>query len=106
MCLHCRSDATLNRNGVPIGSSDIHYAVQTVSDVTEPLSVKVHHCVIRPDAIIGIDAVPQADRQEAEIPVKRLLLGQRRADVVDLGAVERPDVLAKMADPAAARSPS
>ena len=68
--------------------------------------MKVHHCVIRPDAIIRIDAVAQADRQEAQIPGKRILLGQRRAGVVALGDVERPDILATIADPATARSPS
>ena len=140
MTLHGRSDATLNCTGVPMGSPDIHHAVQTVSDVTESLVVGVERrggywvplfvslapgavvddrrqsaivtaigegASLRhpPDDIIQIDAVPKADRQEAEISVKRILLGQRRADVVDLGAVDRPEVLAEIADLAAARSP-
>jgi hypothetical protein len=37
--------------------------------------------------------------------VKRILL-ERPADVVDLGAVDRPDVLVEIADLAAARSPT
>jgi acetoacetyl-CoA synthetase len=35
MSVHGRSDATLNRNGVPMDSSDIYHAVETVPDVTE-----------------------------------------------------------------------
>ena len=34
------------------------------------------------------------------------LVAQRPADVVDLGAIDRPDVLAEIADLASARSPS
>jgi acetoacetyl-CoA synthetase len=60
-----------------------------------------------PDDIIQIDAVPHTlTGKKLEIPVKRILLGHRPAEVVDLGAVDRPDVLAEIADLAAARSPS
>ena len=45
MIVHGRSDATLNRNGVRMGSSDIYQAVETVADVTESLVVGVE----RPD---------------------------------------------------------
>jgi acetoacetyl-CoA synthetase len=37
MIVHGRSGATLNRNGVRMGSPDIYQAVETVSDVTESL---------------------------------------------------------------------
>jgi acetoacetyl-CoA synthetase len=143
MIVHGRSDATLNRNCVRMGSSDIYHAVETVSDVTESLIVGVEQAdggdwmplfvslapgavldgrlrsatrtAIRegalprhlPDDIIQIDAVPQTlTGKKLEIPVKRILLGHRRADVVDLGAVDRPDVIVEIADLAAARSPS
>jgi acetoacetyl-CoA synthetase len=60
-----------------------------------------------PDDIIQIDAVPYTlTGKKPQIPVKRMLLGHRRADVVDLGAVDRPDVLVEVADLAAARSRS
>jgi hypothetical protein len=41
MIAHGRSDATLNRNGVRVGSSDIYQTVEAVSDVTESLVVGV-----------------------------------------------------------------
>jgi acetoacetyl-CoA synthetase len=143
MIVHGRSDATLNRNGVRMGSSDIYHAVKTVSDVTESLIVGVERpdggdrmrlfvslapgAVVddrlrsavgaaigegaapphAPDDIIQIDAVPHPlTGKKQKIPVKRILLGHRRADVVDLGALDRPDVLVGIADLAAARSPS
>jgi acetoacetyl-CoA synthetase len=143
MIVHGRSDATLNRNGVRMGSSDIYQAVETVADVTESLVVGVERpdggywmplfvslapgavlddrlrskirTAIRegasprhlPDDIIQIDAVPHTlTGKKLEIPVKRILLGQRPADVVDLGTVDRPDVLAELADLASARNAS
>jgi acetoacetyl-CoA synthetase len=39
--IHGRSDATLNRNGIRMGSADIYAAVETVSQVTESLVVGV-----------------------------------------------------------------
>jgi acetoacetyl-CoA synthetase len=141
--VHGRSDATLNRNGVRMGSSDIYQALEGVSGVTDSLVVGVERAdgaywmplfvsladgailddelrsairtAIRdgasprhlPDDIIEISAVPHTlTGKKLEVPVKRILLGQRPADVVDLGAVDRPDVLIEIADLAAARSPS
>jgi acetoacetyl-CoA synthetase len=60
-----------------------------------------------PDDIIQIDAVPHPlTGKKQKIPVKPILPGHRLADVVDLGTVDRPDVLVGIADLAAARSPS
>jgi hypothetical protein len=143
MMVHGRSDATLNRNGVRMGSSDIYRALETVSDVTESLVVGVERpdgvywmplfvslaegavlddrlrsairSAIRdgasprhlPDDIIEIDSVPHTlTGKKLEIPVKRILLGQQPADVVDLGAVDHPEVLEHIAAHAAMRSPA
>src|SRR5258708_2945597 len=45
MTVHGRSEATLNRNGVPMGGSDIYRALETVSEITKTLIVSVE----RPD---------------------------------------------------------
>jgi acetoacetyl-CoA synthetase len=60
-----------------------------------------------PQSASQIDAAPHTlTGKKLQIPVKRILLGQRPADVVDLAAVDRPDAFVEGADPAAARSPS
>jgi acetoacetyl-CoA synthetase len=60
-----------------------------------------------PDDIIEVAAVPHTlTGKKLEIPIKRILLGQRPEDVVDLEAVDRPDVLADLAALAPAGSPS
>ncbi|MGB8404741.1 MAG: acetoacetate--CoA ligase [Mycobacterium sp.] len=141
--VHGRSDATLNRNGVRMGSADIYQALEAVSAVAESLVVGVEQTggaywmplfvalvdgavldddlrsairtAIRdgasprhlPDDIIQIAAVPHTlTGKKLEVPVKRILLGQRPAEVVDLGAVDRPDVLVAIAELTGARSPS
>jgi acetoacetyl-CoA synthetase len=132
--VHGRSDATLNRNGVRIGSSEIYRALDPLAEVTESLVVGVERddggywmplfvalndgvvlddtlraaikAAIRegasprhlPDDIIEVAAVPHTlTGKKLEIPVKRILLGQRVEDVVDLGGVDRPDVLLDLA---------
>jgi acetoacetyl-CoA synthetase len=141
--VHGRSDATLNRKGVRMGSSDIYQAVEPVAEVSEALVVGVEQAdggywmplfvslaegavldeglrsairtAIRegasprhvPDEIIEVAAVPHTlTGKKLEIPVKRILLGQKPEDVVDLGAVDRPDVLKDIAALAAVRSPA
>jgi acetoacetyl-CoA synthetase len=60
-----------------------------------------------PDDIIQIAAIPNTlTGKKLEVPVKRILLGQRPAEVVDLGAVDRPDVLVAIANLSEARSSS
>jgi acetoacetyl-CoA synthetase len=141
--VHGRSDATLNRNGVRMGSADIYQALEAVSGVADSLVVGVERAdsaywmplfvalqdgrvlddelraeiraAIRdgasprhlPDDIIQIAAIPHTlTGKKLEVPVKRILLGQRPAEVVDLGAVDRPDVLVAIADLSEARSSS
>jgi hypothetical protein len=43
--------------------------------------------------------------KKPQIPVERILVGHEPEDVVDLGAVDRPDVLNDIAALAAVRSP-
>jgi acetoacetyl-CoA synthetase len=141
--VHGRSDATLNRNGVRMGSADIYQALEAVSGVADSLVVGLERAdgaywmplfvalqdgrvlddelraeiraAIRdgasprhlPDDIIQIAAVPNTlTGKKLEVPVKRILLGQRPAEVVDLGAVDRPDVLVAIANLSEARSSS
>lgn len=139
--VHGRSDATLNKNGVRFGSSEIYRALDTVPEVAESLVVGIERPggeywmplfveltdgatlddsltssivrVIRevssprhvPSEVIEVAAVPHTlTGKKLEIPVKRILLGEHPADVVDLGAVDRPDVLMSMAELAVGRT--
>jgi len=141
--VHGRSDATLNRNGVRMGSAEIYRALEALPEVTEALVVGVEQSEggywmplfvaladgVRldqrlrsaiqaaigegasprhlPDDIIQVAAVPHTlTGKKLEIPIKRILLGQRPENVVDLEAVDRPDVLVDLAAlaPAGSRS--
>jgi len=141
--VHGRSDATLNRNGVRMGSAEIYRALEALPEVTEALVVGVEQSEggywmplfvaladgVRldqrlrsaiqaaigegasprhlPDDIIEVAAVPHTlTGKKLEIPIKRILLGQRPENVVDLEAVDRPDVLVDLAAlaPAGSRS--
>jgi acetoacetyl-CoA synthetase len=141
--VHGRSDATLNRNGVRMGSAEIYRALEALPEVTEALVVGVERpeggywmplfvaladgvrldqrlrsaiqAAIRegasprhlPDDIIEVAAVPHTlTGKKLEIPIKRILLGQRPEEVVDLEAVDRPDVLVDLAALAAVGSRS
>jgi acetoacetyl-CoA synthetase len=132
--VHGRSDATLNRNGVRMGSAEIYLALEKLPQIADslvvgvelpggdywmPLFVVLHEGAMLddklrtdilqtirhaasprhlPDAIIELPAIPRTlTGKKLEIPVKRILLGQRPEQVVDLGAVDRPDVLADLA---------
>jgi acetoacetyl-CoA synthetase len=58
-----------------------------------------------PDAIIAVTRVPHTRTgKKLEVPVKRLLLGQRLEDVVDAGSVDDVSVLTEIRD--AARRPA
>ena len=58
-----------------------------------------------PDAIIAVTRVPHTRTgKKLEVPVKRLLQGQRLEDVVDAGSVDDVAVLAEIRD--AARRPA
>jgi acetoacetyl-CoA synthetase len=141
--VHGRSDATLNRNGVRMGSADIYRALERLPEVAESLVVGVEQPeggywmplfvaladgvaldqrmrsaiegAIRegasprhlPDDIIQVPAIPHTlTGKKLEVPIKRILLGQRPEEVVELDAVDRPDVLVGFAAFTPTGSPS
>ncbi len=136
--VHGRSDSTLNRNGVRMGSGDIYRVLEPLHEIEDCLVVGVERpdggywmplfvtladgvalddqlreSIVRairegasprhvPDEIIEVAAVPHTlTGKKLEVPVKRILLGARLADVVDLGTVDRPDALLAFANYAA-----
>ncbi|HEX3287272.1 MAG TPA: acetoacetate--CoA ligase, partial [Mycobacterium sp.] len=137
--VHGRSDATLNRMGVRMGSAEIYNAVESLTEVTDCLVVGVEQddggywmplfvhladdaelddalrekitAAIRkrasprhvPDAIVGVPGIPRTmTGKRLEIPIKRILLGAKPADVVSESAVDKPELLAVFAEHALA----
>ncbi len=130
MIIHGRSDATLNRNGVRMGSADIYAIAEKVPGIAEALVVGIDRPDGRywmplfvvlddgvelddalraavadrlrreasprhvPDEIIVVPAIPHTRTgKKLEVPIKRILLGARAADVLSLGAVDDPTSL-------------
>ncbi len=128
--VHGRSDATLNRMGVRMGSAEIYNAVEGLSQVCDCLVVGVEQddggywmplfvafaedavldddlqaritAAIRtgasprhvPDDIVAVPGIPRTmTGKRLEIPIKRILLGAKPAEVVSPSAVDRPDLL-------------
>jgi acetoacetyl-CoA synthetase len=137
--VHGRSDATLNRMGVRMGSAEIYNAVESLAEVRDCLVVGVEQddggywmplfvhladdtelddelrqkitTAIRngasprhvPDAILDVPGIPRTmTGKRLEIPIKRILLGAKPADVVSASAVDKPDLLAVFAEHARA----
>jgi acetoacetyl-CoA synthetase len=133
--VHGRSDATLNRMGVRMGSAEIYNAVESLAEVKDCLVVGVEQddggywmplfvhiaddaelddalrekitAAIRkgasprhvPDAIVGVPGIPRTiTGKRLEIPIKRILLGAKPADVVSESAVDKPELLAVFAE--------
>lgn len=123
-----RSDSTLNRRGIRMGSAEIYAAVEELQEVVEALVVGAElddryymplFIVLTPDAdlvaaerritdairtalsprhvpddIVVMPGIPHSRTgKKLEVPVKRLLQGAALADVVDLGAVDAPELL-------------
>lgn len=137
-----RSDSTLNRNGIRLGSADIYAVVEALPEVAEamvigaeigdegyymPLFVRVQDGVkesdareavvaaIRkqlsarylPDELIMMRGIPHTRTgKKLEVPVKRLLQGFDLSEVVELGAVDDPELLREYADFAAKKQPA
>ncbi|MEV6575762.1 acetoacetate--CoA ligase [Streptomyces sp. NPDC051577] len=128
--IHGRSDSTLNRQGVRMGSADIYEAVERLPEIKESLVIGLEEpnggywmplfvhlapgatlddalrdrikATIRaelsprhvPDEIIEIPAVPHTlTGKRIEVPVKRLLQGAPMAKAVNIGSVDRPELL-------------
>ena len=121
--IHGRSDATLNRHGVRLGSADIYQVVARLPGIREALVVGIDEpgggywmplfvvleegrtldgelrtlitTSIRreasprhvPDEIFEVAAIPHTRTgKKLEVPIKRILLGAKLADVLSLGA--------------------
>lgn len=134
-----RSDGTLNRGGIRLGTSEFYSALQDTSEVEDSLVVHLDDpsggpgdlllfvqlrpgcqfddalrsrivAALRqrlsprhtPDQIVAVPEIPyNLTGKKLEVPVKRLLLGSPRAEVVSDGAVRNPaalDVFEQMSD--------
>jgi acetoacetyl-CoA synthetase len=128
--VHGRSDATLNRHGVRLGSAEIYQALEAMPEVIEALVVGLEQPdggywmpaflhlaegvaldealrsqmtqTIRtqasprhvPDEFLRVTGLPHTlTGKRLEIPVKQILLGAHTEETVNLGSVDRPDLL-------------
>jgi len=128
--IYGRSDSTLNRFGVRIGSAEIYRILERVPAVADslvvclerpggeffmPLFVKLAPSYVLddalraevaaklrgegsprhvPDTIVAVDAIPYTlTGKKMEIPVRRLLAGQRPAEVASRDAMMDPSAL-------------
>jgi acetoacetyl-CoA synthetase len=115
-----RSDSTLNRGGVRIGTSEMYRVVEALPEVADSLVIDIGklylfvvaalddslrdriRAVLRaelsprhvPDEIVAIDEVPRTlNVKKLEVPVKRTLLGEDPEGVVSPDAMANPDSL-------------
>ncbi len=126
-----RSDGTLNRGGVRLGTSEFYAALEDLEEIADSLVVhledpeggagelllfvecrpgfalddalrlKIRHTLRDalsprhiPDTVVAVPAVPyNLTGKKLEVPVKRILQGTPRADVVSDGAVRDPGAL-------------
>jgi acetoacetyl-CoA synthetase len=115
-----RSDSTLNRGGVRIGTSEMYRVVEALPEVADSLVIDIGklylfvvaalddslrdriRAVLRaelsprhvPDEIVAIDEVPRTlNGKKLEVPVKRILLGEDPEGVVSPDAMANPDSL-------------
>ncbi|MDG3017195.1 acetoacetate--CoA ligase [Speluncibacter jeojiensis] len=133
--MHGRSDSTLNRNGIRMGSADIYQAVESLPEILEALVIGAEQpdggywmpLFVVPAAGVTLDEelerrIAQAVREQAsprhvpdevivapgiphtrtgkklEVPIKRILQGADPAQVLDLTAVDAPELIAWYAD--------
>lgn len=126
--IYGRSDATLNRGGVRIGTSEIYRAVDKVKEVKDSLIIciekqggefwmplfvvmqegttltdevkkKINNTLRNdysprhiPDEIIAVPDIPYTiSGKKTETPVKKILMGQDPAKVVNAGALKNPE---------------
>ena len=126
--IYGRSDSTINRGGVRMGTSEIYSAVEGVPDVLDSLVVDVEdemilfvvvrdaltddviaeirrrvreHCSPRhvPDRIVQIPEVPRTlSNKKLEVPVKKILLGAAPESAASRDSLANPDALDWIAD--------
>ena len=120
-----RSDATLNRNGIRIGTSEIYSVLDSILEIKDSLIIDLNYgsssklilfietesdltnefkniinkkirtkCSPRhtPNLIFSISQVPYTiSGKKMEIPIKKILLGQKVDDVISKGAMKNPE---------------
>jgi acetoacetyl-CoA synthetase len=121
--IYGRSDSTINRGGVRMGTSEIYSAVEGVAEVLDSLVVDVEdqmllfvvvreslteelageirrrvreHCSPRhvPDRIVQIDEVPRTlSNKKLEVPVKKILLGAAPESAASRDSLANPAAL-------------
>ena len=122
--IYGRSDATLNRYGVRIGTAEIYAALSQFHGVEDALMVHLQHnsqdqlvLFVQSDSAVAFDEIKAHIRKmcsprhvpdqlyyvpeipytisgkKVEIPVKRLLQGEKLADVVSIDALKNPKAM-------------
>src|SRR5215217_5440816 len=119
--IYGRSDSTINRQGIRMGTSEIYSAVEAVPDVLDSLVIDVDdwmplfvvtrgeltdevkdeirrqvrsRCSPRhvPDEIVRIDAVPRTlSGKKLEVPVKKILMGADPDKAASRDSLANPD---------------
>ena len=121
--IYGRSDSTINRGGVRMGTSEIYSAVEGVEEVLDSLVVDVEdemilfvvvrdqltdevvaeirrrireHCSPRhlPDRVVQIPEVPRTlSNKKLEVPVKKILLGAAPESAASRDSLANPEAL-------------
>jgi acetoacetyl-CoA synthetase len=122
--IYGRSDATLNRSGVRIGTSELYNALSGLETVEDALVIHVYNAhqdqlllFVQASKLIDTDAVKQHIRKscsprhvpdaiylspeipytisgkKVEIPIKRILMGEKPESVVSSDALRNPSAL-------------
>ena len=119
--VHGRSDSTLNRSGVRIGTSEIYSAVQTIDRVEDSLIIHIDQqkdililyikspqeisknqliSVIRdkcsprhvPDLIYSVPDIPYTlSGKKVELPIKKILMGEDSSKVISKDSLRNPE---------------
>jgi acetoacetyl-CoA synthetase len=127
--IYGRSDATLNRSGVRIGTSELYNALSDLETVEDALVIHVYNAhqdqlllFVQASKLIDTDAVKQHIRKscsprhvpdaiylspeipytisgkKVEIPIKRILMGEKPESVVSSDALRNPSALSWYVD--------
>ena len=121
--IYGRSDSTINRQGIRMGTSEIYSAVEAVpevldslvldiddwmplfvvtrSELTDEIEAKIRRqvrsrCSPRhvPDEIVRIDAVPRTlSGKKLEVPVKKILMGADPEKAASRDSLANPEAL-------------